>query len=98
MCLLESHEERLKSIDTDLQGIKLDMQLMDNYESLAGRLDGMEEASFELRVAIKRLLKNIKPESAVHKDKGLSGVKLPKISVPTFDGSSSKLEMFLGTI
>ena len=41
---------------------------------------------FALRVAIKRLLKTIKVESAVDKDKGVSGVKLSKISVPTFDG------------
>ena len=46
----------------------------------------MEEALFELRVTIKRLLKNIKSESTVDKEKGLSGVKLPKISVPKFDG------------
>ena len=49
------HEERLKSIDTDLQGIKRDMLLIDDYESLAGRENGLEEALFELRVAIKRL-------------------------------------------
>ena len=86
MCLLESREERLKGIDSDLQAIKRDMLLIDDYESLAGRADGMEEALFELRVAIKRLLKTIKADSAVDKVKGLSGVKLPKISVPTFDG------------
>ena len=73
MCLLESHEERLKSIDTDLQAIKHNMLLIDDYESLAGKEDGLEEALFELRVAIKRLLKNIKAESAVDKVKGLSG-------------------------
>ena len=83
MCSLESHEERLKMIDIDLQIIKRDMLLIDDYESLAGKVDGLEEALFELRVAIKRLLKNIKAESAVDKHKGLSGVKLPKISVPT---------------
>ena len=42
MCLLESHEERLKSIDTDLQGIKCNMLLINNYESLAGRAGGLE--------------------------------------------------------
>ena len=31
MCLLESHEERPKMIDTDLQSIKLDMLLIDDY-------------------------------------------------------------------
>ena len=62
------------------------MLLIDNYRSIAGREDGLEEALFELRVAIKCLLKNIKAVSAVDEDKGLGGVKLPKISVPTFDG------------
>ena len=31
MCVLEWHEEGLKSIDTDLQGIKHNMLLIDNY-------------------------------------------------------------------
>ena len=66
--------------------INRDMLLIDNYESLAGRAGGLEEALIELRVAIKRLLRNIKAESAVGKEKGLSGVKLPKVSVPKFDG------------
>ena len=84
MCLLESHEDRLKSINTDLMDIKRDVLLIDDYESLAGKADGLEVAVFELRVAIKCLLKTIKAESAVDKDKGRSGVKLPNISVPTF--------------
>ena len=47
-----------------------------------------------IRVAVKCLLKNIKAESAVDKDKGLSGVKLPKISVPAFDGKVLNLKCF----
>ena len=34
MCMLEGHEERLMSIDTDLQGIKHDMPLIDDYKRL----------------------------------------------------------------
>ena len=60
MCLLEEYEEILKCTDTDLKGIQCGMLLIDDYESLAGRAAGLEEASFELRVAIKHLLKNIK--------------------------------------
>ena len=86
MCLLEGYEEKLKSINTYMQGLKRDMLLIDEYESLAGKAAGLEEASFELQVAIKHLLKNTKTESTVSKDKGLSGVKLPKVSVLTFDG------------
>ena len=85
-CVLEGHEEGLKSIDSDLQGIKRDVLLLDDYQSLAGKAASLEEALFELRVAIKRLLKKIKTESAVTKEPGLGGVKLPKVSVPTFDG------------
>ena len=48
MCLLEGHYERLKSINADLQGIKQDMLLIDDYESLAGKAAGLEEASSEL--------------------------------------------------
>ena len=85
MCLLEGHEERLKSIDVDLQEIKCGMLLIDDYKNFAGRAAGLEEASFQVRVAIKCLLKDVKVESAASKNMGLSGVQLPKISVPTFD-------------
>ena len=47
-CLLEGHEERLKNIDVDLQGIKRDMLLIEDYESLARRAADLEEALFEL--------------------------------------------------
>ena len=33
MCVLEGHEERLKNTDTDLQGIKQDMLLVQDYDS-----------------------------------------------------------------
>ena len=62
------------------------MQLIEDYESLAGRAADLDEALFELQVAIKHLLKDIIIDSAtVSKEMGLSGVKLSKISVPIFD-------------
>ena len=51
----------------------------------------LEEALFQLRVAIKHLLKDVKIESAVSKETHLSGVKLPRISVPTFDDKISRV-------
>ena len=69
----------------NLQGIMHVMLLINDFKSLAGRAGVLEEASFELQVAIKRLLKNIKAKSAVDKEKGLGGVKVSKVSVSTFD-------------
>ena len=46
VCLLEGREERVKSIDADLQMIKRDMLLIDDYKNLAERAAGLEEASF----------------------------------------------------
>ena len=66
MCLLKGHEERLKNIDVDLRGIKRDMLLIDDYESLAGRAADLKEVSVKLRVAIKRLLKDIKDKCTVY--------------------------------
>ena len=83
---LEGHEERIKSIDADLQVIKRDMLLLGDYKSLAEKATALEEASFEIRVAIKRRLKNINAESSGSKETGLSEVKLPKVRVATFDG------------
>ena len=50
---IEGHEERLKSFDADLEGIKRDLLLIDDYESLVAKAAGLKEASFELRVAIR---------------------------------------------
>ena len=86
MCSLEGHKERVKSIDANLQVIKRDMLLIGDYKSLAERAAVLEEASFEIRVAIKHWLKNINAESSASKDTGLSEVKWPKVSVSKFDG------------
>ena len=80
--LLEGHEERLTSINTNLQGIKRDMLLIVNYGNLGGRAASLKEASFELRVAIKRLLRSIKAESTISRDTGLSGVSCLKSFFP----------------
>ena len=85
MRLLEKHKDKLKRINTDLQGKTHNMQLI-NDESLAEKATGLAKASFGPWVAIKRLLKNIKNMSTASKEKGLSGAKLPQVSVPTFDG------------
>ena len=63
-------------------------------ESLAGRAAGLEDTLFELRVAIKCLSKDINIKSAANKEMGFSGVKLPKISVPTFNGKTLKWRAF----
>ena len=85
--------------DTDLQGIKHDIHvlLIDDYESLTGKVAQLEQVSFELRVAINRLLKEIKTKSAASEKKGLSGVKLLKVSVSTIR-KRFKLEELLQTI
>ena len=45
MYVLVDHEERLKSIDSDLQGMKRDMLLINDDESQAGKAGDLEEAS-----------------------------------------------------
>ena len=52
VCSLEGHREKVKSIDADLQVIKRDMLLIGDYKSLAERAAVLEEASFQIRVAI----------------------------------------------
>ena len=46
----------------------------------------MEQTSFKLLVAIKYMLKNVTTESTTGKETGLSVVKLPKVSISTFNG------------
>ena len=70
VCSLEGHEERVKSIDADLQVIKREMLLIGDYKSLAERAASLEEASFEIRVAIKGRLRNLNAESTASKETG----------------------------
>ena len=86
VCSLDGNEERVKSLSDSLQGIQHDLLLVDDYETLAARASRLEEASYEIRVAIKRRLKDIKAEATASKETGLAELKLPKLSVPTFDG------------
>ena len=60
MCMLEGHERRIKNIDVELEEIKRDRLLVEDYESLARRATDLEEVLFELQVATKRLLKDVK--------------------------------------
>ena len=48
MCSLEGHEERIKSIDANLQVLKSDILLIGDYKSLAERAGGLKKASFEI--------------------------------------------------
>ena len=45
ICLLEGHEERLTSIDFDLQGIKRDMLLMDGQTSMLKNIKTVPKVS-----------------------------------------------------
>ena len=72
VCSLEGQEERVKSIDANLQVIERDKLLIGDYVSLTEGSAGLEEASFEIRVAIKRQINDINPESTVGKETGLS--------------------------
>ena len=60
--------------------------MINDYETLEERAAGLEEASFATQVAIKCQLKDINDKSTECNETGLSEVKLPKVSVPTFDG------------
>ena len=94
MCACQKGTKKTQNIDTDIQCIICDILLMGNFKSLTRRvLLGLEDL-FEIRVAIKCLLKNIKAMSAVDKQKGLCGVKLPTVSVATFDGKVLKWKSF----
>ena len=93
-CSLEGHEEVVRSLSDDVQEIKRDMLLIEDYDSLAKTAVSLERASFEIRVAIKRQLKEINAESCVSKETGLSGLKLLKLSVPTFDGRVLNWKIF----
>ena len=87
ICLLQQHEEQLSEFKTEFSEVRrrlLSLDLEDGSElnELQARV---EKGIFDCSLEIKKLLRSHLPSSSSSPDP--KGVRLPKLEVPTFDGS-----------
>ena len=81
-CILLERESQLSTIQSELESLSRDMLIEDEDETLADKELKLNRDIFDVSVKIKRLLQS-QPTSVPVK----SGMKLPKLDVPKFDGN-----------
>ncbi len=85
-CLLKQYEEQLSGLKTELTSISRDiLSLAVDDDSLSVEQGRLSPILFDTRLKIKRLLQDKTKLSPFTSDK--TGVKLPKLTVPAFDGN-----------
>ena len=87
---LQGYEDRVKNYQEELRGINGDLLSIDDADNLEESGTRLERLLCELSVSIKRLVGSKEekplPPTAIG-SLGMSGIQLPKIEVPTFDGN-----------
>ena len=93
-CLLQQYEEQLSSLKTELMTVSHDILSIDDEDGgLAKQQMRVSQALFDVRLKIRHLLQAKTNALSPTADK--SGVKLPKLSVATFDGNIVNWHSFL---
>ena len=86
-CLLRQHEERLGVLETELQDASRGILSLEHDDAnLSEQESTISQSLFDIRLRIKRLLSH-PVKTASPPVEGEGGVKLPKLSVPPFDGN-----------
>ena len=92
-CLLQQLEEQTASLKRDLDNVgERIASLEKDWPDLSDLEDTLDKVLFKLSLQIKRLLNDT--SSNALKASNTSGVKLPRIDVPTFDGNIVNWAMF----
>lgn len=89
VCLLQQFEEQLSDFKTEFSDIHRGLISLDvdDTSELGGLLAHVEKAIFDRGLEIRRLLHSRSSSSSPSSVSDPTGVKLPKLDVPTFDGS-----------
>ena len=87
ICLIQQYEEKLSELKSEFSDIRRSLLSFDIEDSsqLGVLLARVEASIFDSSVTIKKLLRASSPSSSSLSD--ITGVKLPKLDVPTFDGN-----------
>ena len=92
-CLLSQHREQLGGLNSELANVLQEFLSADGDDTtLSERHAQLSQILFDARLKIKRLLH--KHDSVPSLSPGPSGVKLPKLSVPVFDGNIVNWRLF----
>jgi hypothetical protein len=88
-CMLQQYEEQLSGLKAELARISTDILMLDEEDAgLSDRESALSKSHFEVCLKIRRLLQSpVKSSSVPTPTVDRSGVKLPKLDVPTFDGN-----------
>ena len=85
-CLLHQYEEQLSDLNTELANVLHELLSHEEDDStLSEQQTRLSQTLFDVRLKIRRLLQ--KHQGAPSLSSNGTGVKLPKLSVPTFDGN-----------
>ena len=57
--------DRLRSLEMELQGVRRDILLLDDYGERVRKASDIEQSLFDLRVAISRLMERTKKEPSL---------------------------------
>ena len=90
-----SHE--IKGLEGELQGVMKDVLSLDDFEERLERVSNIKCILSKLRITISRLTEEIKkePESReAIRIPMVSGINLPRIDIPTFDGNILNWRLF----
>ena len=93
-CLLRQYESRLGDLRSELENISLEiLSLEDDDDKLSDLEAKLSKDIFHTCLEIRRRLQGVPRDSPTPVEKG--GLKLPKLDVPTFDGSVVNWRSFL---
>ena len=61
--VLSSCMDKIKSLEVELQGVRREILLLDNYRQCARKASDIEQSLFDLRVTISHLMEQTKKKS-----------------------------------
>ena len=87
--MLTSHEDKNRSLEGELQGLKKDILSLEDIGELVRKSSNFKAKLFVLRVAILQLMERMNKELTLQAFgmPMMCGVDLPQIEVPTFDST-----------
>ena len=92
--VLTNHADKIKSLEGELHVLKKEILPLDDFQGRLGKASHIEQTLSDLRVMIYRLLEKAKKEPDTKVMPMMSGINLPRIEIPTFDGNILNCRLF----
>ena len=92
---LSNYMDKVKSLESELQGLKKEILSLNDYRGHIGRVSDIKDAIFNIKVVISRLTETKKEyKREMVKRPLISGTNLQRIEIPTFDGNIFNWRLF----